>query len=177
VTTTITEALAELKTIGKRLEKKEQFVLAYLMRPESVRDPLEKEGGTAQAIARELQSIRDLNERVLSVRRAIQLANNATTITVGRETRSISDWLVWRREVAPTRQRFLASVRQRIDAQRNSLKGNAAMVATNTDSKPGDIVVNVSELELANDIENMENVLGYLDGQLSLRNATVLIDV
>jgi hypothetical protein len=51
------------------------------------------------------------------------------------------------------------------------------MVATNTDSKPGDIVVNVSELELANDIENMENVLGYLDGQLSLRNATVLIDV
>ena len=34
------------------------------------------------------------------------------------------------------------------------------------------VVVNVNELELAREIEHLELVLGELDGQLSLRNAT-----
>ena len=175
---TITEALAELKTIGKRLEKKHQFVQDYLMRPEHIRDPLEKEGGSPQSVTREMQSIHDLNERTLSIRRAVQLANERNTILVGNETRSISDWLVWQREIAPTRQRFLAALRQKIDGQRTStMQRGGALAIAGSETKAGDVVVNISELDLAKDIEQLEYVLGYLDGQLSLKNATVVIDV
>lgn len=40
---TITEALAEIKTVAKRIEKKRDFIRAYLSRQEGVRDPLEKQ--------------------------------------------------------------------------------------------------------------------------------------
>jgi hypothetical protein len=40
-----------------------------------------------------------------------------------------------------------------------------------------DIVVNVDEQKLAEDSERMEEVLGTLDGLLSLKNATVTIEV
>src|SRR5277367_6394116 len=101
---TITEALAELKTIDKRIQKKREFVLGYLLRQEMFKDPLERDGGSVSAIKREMQSIRDLEERKIGIRRAIQQANERTNVTVGKQTRSIADWLVWKREVAPAYQ-------------------------------------------------------------------------
>ena len=176
--TTITEALAELKTIGKRLEKKKQFVLDYLMRPEHVRDPLQNDGGSASSVARERQAIGDLEERIVSVRRAIQVANESNMIVVAGRTRSIADWLVWRREIAPLHNQFMAQLRQKIDAQRSEIMRRGAGLAATTDAaKPGDVIVNISEQELAKEIEEIEYVLGTLDGQLSLKNATILIDV
>ena len=175
---TITEALAELKTIGKRLEKKKQFGLDYLMRPEHVRDPLQGDGGSAQAVARERQSISDLQERIVATRRAIQLANEGNMIAIGDRVRPIADWLVWRREIAPQHQQLLAQLRQKIDQQRNDTLRRGATLANSVESaKPGDIVVNLNEQELAKEIEEVEYILGTLDGQLSLKNATILVDV
>lgn len=175
---TITEALAELKTIGKRIEKKQQAVLQYLMRPEDKRDPLEKQGGSAQFVSSELQSIHDLQERMVSIRRAIQSANESNMIAVGGRTRSIADWLVWRREVAPVRERLLAQMRQSIDQQRNRvMQHGGSLTASMSDAKSGDVIVNLNEQELSKDIEQLEEILGTLDGQLSLKNATVTIAV
>ena len=112
---TITEALAELKTIDKRIAKKREFVLGYLLRQEMFKDPLEKDGGSVSAIKREMQSIHDLEERKIVIRRAVQRANEQNTVTVARQTRSIADWLVWRREVAPIHQQFLANLRAKIE--------------------------------------------------------------
>ena len=39
------------------------------------------------------------------------------------------------------------------------------------------LIVNVNERELAEKIENLENILGTLDGQLSRKNATIMIDL
>ena len=52
---TITEALAEIKTVGKRVEKKREFIKSFLARQDGIKDPLEKDGGSYQAIARERQ--------------------------------------------------------------------------------------------------------------------------
>src|SRR3954452_7996422 len=101
---TITEALAELKTIDKRIEKKREFVLAYLLRQEMFKDPLEKDGGSVSAIRREMQAIGDLEERRITLRRAVQQANERNSVVVGKQVRTIADWLVWRREVAPAQQ-------------------------------------------------------------------------
>ena len=175
---TITEALAELRTIDRRIQKKREFVTTYLLRQEMFKDPLEKDGGSVSAIRRELQSIHDLEERKILIRRAIQQANERTSVTVGKQTRSIADWLVWKRDVAPTLQTFLAQVRGKIEqARQEAARKGAGLSASAEAAKPNDVIVNVNEQELARDIEALEETLGALDGQLSLKNATVLIDV
>lgn len=84
---TITEALAEIKTIGKRIEKKREFIGGFLARQDGVRDPLEKDGGSAKAIAGERQSVNDLEDRIVALRRGIQRANDETSVTINGITR------------------------------------------------------------------------------------------
>lgn len=176
--TTITEALAELKTIQKRIDKKRQFVLSYLGRQEAARDPLEKDGGSVASIKAERQSISDLQERTVRIRRAIQLANEGTQIVIEGESRTIADWLVWRREVAPKLQEFLGQIRGGIEnARSQAKKRDVRVVEAGQQADFNDIIINVSEAELASDIERIEVVLGTLDGQLSLKNATITISV
>lgn len=100
---TITEALAEIKTIFKRIETKKNSIGQYMYRLENQKDPLEKDGGSAEFIQRELQAISDLEERVVALRRAIAEANCNTTIEVDGVKRTIEDWLIWRREIASGR--------------------------------------------------------------------------
>jgi hypothetical protein len=178
---TITEALAELKTIDKRLEKKQEFVVMYSIRQEALKDPLEKAvvGGSPMAIKNERQAISDLLERKIKIRRLIQEANASNQITIGTESRSIADWLVWRRDSAPIQQRILTSLSSRIRTARDEAqkRGMAVVVSDQQATKPTDILVNVNEAELMKDMERHEEILGTLDGQLSLKNATVVIEV
>lgn len=176
---TITEALAEIKTVSKRMEKKREFIGSNLARQEGVRDPLEKDGGAIEVIKRERQAIADLENRIVALRRGIQLANDETVVAVNGVKRTISEWLTWRRDVAPTRQKWLAHLRATLNSVRDQAKRNGAALiqanATVGEAKPTDIVVNIDELALAKEIEDIEDVLGQLDGQLSLKNATVTI--
>lgn len=177
---TITEALAEIKTIGKRLDKKRDSVKAYLSRQEGVRDPLEKSGGSVAFVQQETQSILDLENRIVTLRRGIQRANEATIVSVNGTSRTISDWLVWRREAAPMHQQFLNSIRTHLNQVREGAKRSGSAIinssVVNNDAKPTDIIVNIDEKKLSEDIENFEETLGQLDGILSLKNATVMIN-
>lgn len=172
---TITEALAELKVVDKRITKKREFIASNAMRPEQVRDALEKEGGSVEAIRRELQAIADLEENKVAIRRAIQQANETTNVTVGKQTRSIADWLVWRRDVAPQRQSFLTQLRGGIERHRQDMLKQGRQVTTADSAKPNDVVVHLDEVRMAQDAEELEAALETLDGQLSLKNATVTV--
>lgn len=174
---TITEALAEIKTINKRLASKRQFVLTFLFRQDGLRDPLEKDGGSVEVIKREQQSIADLERRVVTLRRGIQMANDATPLAINGVTLTIAEWLNWRRDVAPDSRSFLSSLRQKIDAMRvQAHRQGASMLSPGAQAeRPSDIMVNISENDLAKDIERFETTLGELDGLLSLKNATVQI--
>lgn len=181
-TLTITEALAELKTIGKRLAKKQDFVTQYLARPEGLKDPLEKAGGTQEMLKRELQAIRDLIQRHLDIRIAIQRSNQQTGIAVGDRAMSVAEWLTWRKEVAPILQLFNAKLRLALEQTRKTAmqRGSAvvsASVSVAGEAKPTDFVVNIDEAALNKEAEMLEEVLGTLDGQLSLRNATTTIEI
>lgn len=174
---TITEALAEIKTIGKRMEAKRKGLMPYVARQDGVRDPLEKDGGSLSFIISERQGIADLGKRIVALRRGIQHANDGTTVTIGGTSRSISEWLTWRREVAPGEQQFLAALRQNLNSLRDNAKrqGSAIVPAGTQAQAPTDFIVNVSESELSGQIESLEETLGTLDGQLSLKNATTPI--
>jgi hypothetical protein len=178
-TTTVTEALAELKTIGKRIEKKRQYISAYLMRQEALKDPLEKDGGSPKVISRERQAIADLEKRHIAIRLAIQKANQVTPVTIEGLTKSLAEWLTWRKEIAPGLQQHLGQIRNQIEQIRRQAlqKGATVVTAGGTAEKPTDVVVNVDEAELAKETELLEAMLGALDGQLSLKNATVTIDI
>jgi hypothetical protein len=178
---TITEALAEIKTIGARIGKKREFINGYLARQDGVKDPLESDGGSVEVIKRERQAVQDLEARIVALRRGISRANEATLITVAGETKSIADWLTWRRDVAPGRRTWLAEVMSKLRALRDNAKREGLAVVTMGDrsvaspASPSDFVINISEAELAREIEQLADVIGTLDGQLSLKNATVPI--
>lgn len=173
---TITEALAEIKLLSKRIASKQESVMRYLARSENMRDPLEKEGGSAQYVKSELQSLDDLQENVVRIRRAIAAANAGNTITLGGETRSIADWLTWRREVAPIAQKTLVNMQNVIQQARNEATKRGGVLKDGTEStKPGDVVVNVSEKALSEMLDAHNIKAGTLDGQLSLKNATIRI--
>jgi hypothetical protein len=177
---TITEALAEIKTINKRLLSKRQSIAQYVARAANLRDPLEKDGGSVDFIARERQSMGDLEGRIITIRRGIALANDSNNITIGEDTKSIAEWLTWRREVFPAQQQTLVALRsQIIVARQHAQRSGVAVVAVNTDKdpEPKDWIINLNEKDLAAEIEALETTEGALDGQLSLKNATVTIDI
>lgn len=179
---TITEALADLKTIGARIEKKREFIGANLARQFGLTDPLEKAGGSVAIIQRELQAIADLEKRHLAIRTSIQRVNHETPITVEGVTHSIAEWLTWRKEIAPGIQTWNKRVRDALAANRKQAqqKGFGVVSATaivGAEPERTDLIVNIDEAALAASIEQMETILGTLDGQLSLKNATVMIEI
>ena len=48
---TVTEALAEIKTTQKRIEKKREHILNFAWRQERMKDPLERDGGSGTGCA------------------------------------------------------------------------------------------------------------------------------
>lgn len=174
---TITEGLAEIPTILKRIEKKREFIRSYLYRQANTRDPHEKDGGSAAILAQEFQAIQDLQTRVAVIRRVIQAANLTYNITIGKITLTIADWLTWRREMATNEQRFFSDLSQRLNSVRSDAARKGVGVTDQDKGYSTDVVVNLNEKALAAWIEETETILGALDGQLSLKNATIMIKV
>lgn len=177
--TTITEALAELKTISKRIQQKQESIKPYVAREDKVRDPLADQGGSKSYIERELQSIGDLNERRVAIRLAIQAANRSTVLKIGPMERSVAGWLTWRKEIAPEEKSRLEVFRGAIMGLRQDCrnKGRNVVAVGAAPVTPEDVLVNIDEVALHRQIEQIESILGELDGKLSLLNATTVIDV
>jgi hypothetical protein len=174
---TITEALAELKTIDKRIDNKNTFVKNYLARQDMVKDPLEKDGGSVNAIKAEIQSINDLLTRKIAIRGAIQAANQQTKVAIKGKEMSISDWIVWKREVFPLLKNFYNGLSNGIAGlRRDAMNKGVKITDGQAPAQPTDIVVNVNEQWLKVTIEELSEIEGTLDGLLSLKNATVVVE-
>ena len=173
---TITEALAEIKTIDKRLAKKQEFVVSNLARDEKMRDPLERDGGSEKLVSEGDQAIRDLNDRKVAIRLAIQSSNMHTDLTVQGETRLIAAWLIWRREVADWMTTHLNHQTRALNSFRVQVKRAVGRGVPDDETSSG-IIAHLSEADLAARSENLETILGDLDGQLSLKNATTIIEI
>jgi hypothetical protein len=175
--TTITEALADVKTSLSRVEKKRNQILQYLGRDARLRDPFESEGGVKEFVRRELQAISDLEMKIVRIRSAIQKANLSTTLEIEGTVATLAEWLNWRREVSAGQQRFIQSMANQIGQLRNqATRAGASLKETEDKAVGGDIIVSVSETQLAETADKLERTLGTLDGKLSLLNATTLIE-
>jgi hypothetical protein len=175
----ITQALAEIRTIGARVAKKQESINPYLCRQEKVKDPLEKDGGSAAFVRKERQAIADLLQRVIVLRIAIQKSNLVATLTVQGKTCTVAEWLVWRRDVAKVQQALVSQIRSGINGLRQTARQRNVQLRDTTASgafEPEDLVVAVSEKDIAAEAEWLEQVLGELDGALSMMNATTFVE-
>lgn len=169
---TITEALADLKTIEKRMAEKQRFAVQFVARPEVLQDPLLKDGGSEKLVSEALQAFNDLAARHERIRVAVMGSNLATMLTLQGETRSVFGWLTWRREIAQRHSGLCDQLANQIKSLRQNMQ---------TQTMPGGEKINatvaLSEVELQKRRERVQLILGELDGQLSLLNATTKIDV
>lgn len=176
--TTITEALAEIELIKKKIKKKEDFIATNSTFATHVPDPFKSEGGQTKVVTQELQAVSDLYKRWVKIRSAIAAANLEETITLGEDKRSISEWLVWRREVAEKQRDFLGrAARNTLDFLKS--KSNTPDAYKNDEGKT--VLVSWESAIHVDDLlkkeETIETILGELDGKLSLKNATITIEI
>jgi hypothetical protein len=177
---TITEALAELKTINKRLQTKRQNTMNYVARDIRAKDPLEREGGSVAFLIRERQGIADLEKRIVAIRTAIQHSNLETRASIGGHDMSVAEWLTWRREVSTSSREYLSLLIANIKGLRDKMQKEGRMLVSaqaEASGGPADVVVHLNEKELLEELEVFDVVLGELDGRLSLLNATTTIEL
>jgi len=179
VTMTITEALAELKTIKARIEKKTTSLMAYFVRDKGRIDPFADSdaGSTAQFWRRETQAIEDLQDRIIDIRSAIQRANQTTEAEIKGVVQTIADWLTWRREVLPVRKVFYETQLRALNDVRRAEAQNAVKKTSGPDVFVPEYVLAVDEQQLLKDAEFLTELAGALDGRLSLVNATTTITI
>lgn len=179
---TVTEALAEIKTLAKRIERRRESILPYLWRQKAVTDPLAEdvEGGSREFIKRERQAAGDLELRWVKLRTAIQRLNLTEKITIDGDERTIADWLTWRKEVMPGQRDYLLKLRSamnKLQQEATSKQVGVINIDQSDSAKYTDVMTNISMVDLAADIEHIELVVGTLDGQLSYKNATSFIEL
>lgn len=173
---TITEALSEINLLKKKIEKKELIVAGNLIRVKHIKDPLE--GGSQFYVARELQAIKDLNKRYVKIKSAIAQANIKTLVTIGDDTKSIFDWLTWKRDIADKQTKLLQQINLGI---KNHLDSQAQRPNVYKDDEGK---VHLVEYELNVDYstqlaaaQSLSDTIEKLDGQLSLKNATIQVEI
>lgn len=175
---TITEALSEVNLVKKKLEHKKKTVGAMVLKPEHVKDPYEAQGGTPKYLNAEFQAIEDLQTRLIKLRGAISQANIDNNITLGEQTMSIHDWLTWKREISKDETSFINQI---VSGVNDHMKKAATQPSVYDDAEgKKKLVVWIPQIDLPSFVkkqERLSDLFENLDGQLSLKNATITIAI
>lgn len=175
---TITEALSEVNLIKKKIEAKKQAILNNLAKCKHLPDPYEKQGGGAKTNQAELQAIKDLSQRLIKIRTEISQANIHNQIMINGFTQSIHDWLTWKREVAPDKQAFFKDLAAKDKQNRDHWAKTPQVFKTETgETRLAEFESNVDYAEIVKESEVIGDCLEKLDGQLSLKNARIEIEI
>lgn len=178
---TITEALAEAnneKLIDRKVNSEIETVLNFLWRPQALADRLSEQGGEVKNVRQKMQSITDLLERKLTILTAVKRANSSNSIVLAGVERTIEEWLIWRQYIAPKRKQYLERLIRKIDEGRQTaMKQGGAIVEDKNSAFSPNVIINVDEIALRDELTKIQETLDMLDGQLSLKNATITITV
>lgn len=175
---TITEALSELNLIKKKIEKKKPDVLNNLVRFDHMADPFANVGGSKEYIGSQLQAIDDLRKRFVKIRSAIAQANTVNTIKIGRHEMTINEWLNWKREQSKDEKEFHESIAKTLKVHiDNAAQRPSVFKDDQGNTKLANMIPNVEYSERLKAVEEISDMIENLDGQLSLKNATITIEI
>lgn len=175
---TITEALSDINLIKKKIASHQNNIKSVLVRMKHIKDPFESDGGSTQMIKRAKQALTDQQKRLEKIRGAISSANLTHEITVGETTKTIFDWLTWKREISGDHAEFVQSVYQTVRNEQQRIE-KSPQVYEDAEGKKHmvELVSNIDISDWLREIEISTEMLEKLDGQLSLKNATIVIDI
>ena len=175
---TITEALSEINLVKKKISAKQAKIQSALVQAEHIADPFLSEGGSEAMIKAESQGIYDLNYRLAKIRAEISHANLTHKISLGEDSRSIHDWLIWKREIATGQIRFTKEVHEAIK-NHNKSSSDRPQVYKDSEEKVQLVKykINVDYADWLKREAELNEKLEKLDGQLSLKNATIVIEI
>lgn len=175
---TITEALAEVNLLKKKIADKENYSFQMVSRASHVDDPFAKQGGSAEALRKEKQAIKDLRDRLVKIRSAISKANTETKVEINQESKTIFDWLTWKREIYKEQKSYLEGL-FRLASEVTQKSQNRPEVYKNEAGDPVLVkyIKNIDEGSLKEELEKIDEIYHKLDGQLSLKNAITTIEI
>jgi len=176
----ITEAMSEIKLFIKKITSQRDFILRNLTREEWRKDPFEKDRTTQDAqVKAAIQSISDLEKNIVAYRYAIAKANMKEHISLEGMDMTVAEWLIWRREVLPLRKQLLGNLANQManigKEQQITQRSYASKDAEKL--QPTNYLVNVSDKWLREETEKLETIEQRLDGQLSMINANVDVEL
>jgi len=179
-TLSISEALAEIKLIDKKVAKKREDIFTHSTRFEHITDPFEKEvGGSFGHLQRELQAIEDLLARRIKIRELISKANLENTVTVEHKTMNICSWLTWKREISAAHKKHLCDLKNLVERRlsENITRPQLLKKDDNTDPILTKLISNLEISKLQKGIEELMTIEERLDGILSMKNAQITIEL
>lgn len=176
---TITEALAEVKLITKKINNKFAFVTANFARSSALKDPFEKDGGAAQVIGAEWQAIADLQKRLTAIRSQIQKSNLENAVEIEGHTATVAEWLAWRKEVATSQRQMLQDLNNRVNVSRTNFQNT---MQKSKEQNPNsfvdqELVFHLNPKQLAERLQKHDDIMAKLDGRLSAHNAVTTIEL
>jgi len=175
---TITEALSELNLIKKKIKAKQEKIRSALVHISHMPDAFASEGGSAKMINHESQSISDLSVRYTKIKAAITEANIKNMVQIANINMSIHDWLTWKREFATTNIEFLKVCCNTVKAHMDQYgKSPQVYKDANDQTQLVKYSYNIDYSQWIKNLENVSDIHEKLDGQLSLHNATVIIEI
>lgn len=173
----ITEAMSEVKLCAKKVVSQRDFILRNLRREEWRKDPFEKDQTTQEAqVKAAIQSISDLEKNMVAYRYAITKANMKEKISLEGTEMTIAEWLIWRREVLPLRKQLLNTLANQI-ANTSEQRVSRTFPGRDAEQAPVNFVINVSDKWLMAEIEKLDAIEQRLDGQLSMLNSNIDIEL
>jgi hypothetical protein len=170
----ISEAMSEIKLFVKKISNQREIVLRHMIREDFRRDPFDRDGSTQEVqVKAALQSIKQLEENIVTYRAAITQTNMAKNLTLEGITMSVAEWLIWKREVLPIRKNLLAAMSTQVkQAMSSTPTVRTSRPGVETQDVQSKYVFNVSDKWIAEEIQKLDTIEERLDGQLSLFNAT-----
>lgn len=176
---TLTEALSEINLLNKKIATKKENILQHTTRVEHVTDPLEKDGGSVNFVKSELQAIEDLKTRLIKIRSAVLKANMENEIDIDGNKMTIAEWLTWKKEVAKDSMDFYSKAFQQTKLKLDRQESHPQVFK---DEKTGEVkcikvVANIDYPDYIKRHAKIDETYEKLDGKLSLKNATVTVQI
>lgn len=158
----ITRALAEIALQKEQIVREINFVKEHVSLPANRIDPLANDGGSQKVLQSKMQSIRDKADYVGRLRRAIAHSNAETTVEVDYITKTVEEWLIWKRDIYPLLLQATSSV---------------STTLTRSQLSKEEVINFLSPDEAFENLRELQNIYNRLDAALSESNAVTKVNV
>lgn len=163
----IIEALKNLKTIEKRIEKNCQQISVYAAWVNVETPAFETEDRQKQEVVSLIQANLDLEKEYLRLKTAIETTNLAVQVSIGDKSYSISNLVTIKRKAKDFRAKTYLSLDARQAVQRMQSFFQKGIDASN----PPRVITAYKEEDKNNAIREWDDFVSAIDGKLEVVNA------